>query len=361
MVSAVTSAGSAIVDTATDGVGRSKGLHRVASSWQKARESSQTGNTPRRRGHLLSLTTLAAIQIMRLSPQPRYRFYGTPRNYLDVSAAILSGRIGRDGIGVGRLEQRVCEWMHTSYALALPQARLGLYLALRCLIHPGQAVIVSPYTFYEVINTVIYAGGRPVFTDIDPLTCGIDARQLEEQIDSSTGAVIATYMHGLAVDIEAIAELCRFKGVALIEDAAQCLGGRVGGRFVGTFGDVGVLSFSIKKNVNTFIGGMSVTADKRLQKGMNAVLSRFATEKAGRFLKQVGMSLLGDFLTAPLLFHLLTFPLYRYLILGKGGRLETLLRKEGHPALRQELPEHYKRRMTGLQAHLAELEAQTRK
>jgi dTDP-4-amino-4,6-dideoxygalactose transaminase len=302
---------------------------------------------------------------MQLSPQPQFRYYGTPRNYLDIAAAVIAGRVKEGRDAPDRLERQVGDWMGAAHVLALSQARLGLFLALRHLIRPGQTVIVSPYTYYEVINMVICAGGRPVFADIDPATCGMAVHRLEDRINSDTGAVIFSYMHGLSGDIEAIAEVCRSRGIVLIEDAAQCLGGRVGGRYVGTFGRVGVFSFSMKKNVNAFFGGMAVTADKELHNAMTATISRFATEKFTRLLGRVGMCLVGDLLKAPLLFQQLTFPLLRYDFLRHNGKLEVLLRNDGQPALRSKLPEMYQRRMTGLQARLvlrqlADLERHTR-
>jgi dTDP-4-amino-4,6-dideoxygalactose transaminase len=289
---------------------------------------------------------------MYLTPQPRFRFYGTPKNYLAVAAAILTGQIGRESDDLDHAERRVCEWLGAQHALALPQARVGIYLALRCLIRPRQAVILSPYTFFEVVNMVVCAGGRPVFADIELDTCNIDARQVEHLIDNDTGAVIATHLHGLACDIKMISEVCRAKGVALIEDAAHCFGGRMNGRHVGTFGDVGIFSFSLKKNVNAFYGGMAITSNKDLRDRMAEKVTKFPTEYTGRLLRRAGKCLLGDIMTTPPLFQLFTFPLFRFDFLRNGGKVAKLLQKKSQPVLCREFPEHYKRRMTSLQARL---------
>lgn len=294
------------------------------------------------------------INNMMLTPQPRFRFYGAPRNYWDFASALLTGRIGRDKALPSRLEKRICGLFGVPLAQSLPQARLGLYLAMRYLIRPGQTVLVSPYTYYEVINMVICAGGRPVFVDVEPSTCCIDARQLAKRIDDNTGAVIVSYIHGLVGDIEAIAQICRSRGVALIEDAAQCFGARVGGRYVGTFGDIGVYSFSHKKNVNAFLGGIAVTANQALHDSMATALKRFRRQEAGALLGRFCGCLLGELATAPFIFQAVTFPLVRYDILRRGGRIAALLWKENRPVLRRELPEKIKRRMNGLQAQIAE-------
>lgn len=289
---------------------------------------------------------------MYLTPKPRFKFYGTPKNCLAVAAAALTGKIGRDSDGLDHVERRVCEWLGVRHVIPLPQARIGIYLALRYLIRPGQAVILSPYTFFEVVNMVVCAGGRPVFADIEADNCNIDARQVEHLIDNDTGAVIATHMHGLACDIKKISEVCRAKGVALIEDAAHCFGGRINGRHVGTFGDVGVFSFSLKKNVNAFYGGIAITGNKELRDWMAEKLTRFPNEDIGRLLRRAGQCLLGNIMTTQPLFQLFTFPLIRFDFLHNGGKVAKFLRKGNQPVLHHKLPEHFKRRMTNLQAQL---------
>jgi len=263
----------------------------------------------------------------------------------------LIGQTSRGGRHVADIEQQVAERTGSPHAIALPQARLGLYLALLNLIRPGQKVVLSPYTIYDVINMVVCAGGYPVFADIEPETCNIDARQVESLIDDSTGAVMATHLHGLACDIERIAEVCRARNVPLIEDAAQCFGGRVNGRHVGTFGDFGVFSFSLNKNVNALYGGMAIMRDQGLHERISEALSTFPPEDNVRLLRQAAKCLLGDLATAPLVFPL-TFRLIRGDYLSGDRVISKLLRHTDTSVLRRELPDHYRRRMTNVQARL---------
>ena len=215
---------------------------------------------------------------MQLSPQARFRFYGSPRNFRDLLVAVLSGRVQRSAGDIADLERRFAEWIGSSHALAMPQGRVALYAALRSLIRPGQNVILSPYTIYDVVNMVISAGGRPVFADVEVETCNIDPLEVERLIDDETGAVVVTHLHGLVCDVERVAAICRDRGVALIEDCAQCLGGRAHGRRAGTFGDVGVFSFSRAKNVNAFYGGMAITNDRSVHERMAETILRFPFE-----------------------------------------------------------------------------------
>src|ERR1700744_2090549 len=122
-------------------------------------------------------------------PQPRFRFYGSPSNYLTAARDYLTGRVTR-GDDVTALEDRVQRQLDVAHALCVPQGRFGLYLALKELIRPGQNVILSPYTIFDIVNMVLCAGGRPQFADIDPATCNIDIRHVAELIDDNTGAVL---------------------------------------------------------------------------------------------------------------------------------------------------------------------------
>jgi dTDP-4-amino-4,6-dideoxygalactose transaminase len=219
------------------------------------------------------------------------------------------------------------------------------------LIRPGQKVVLSPYTIYDVINMVVCAGGYPVFADIEPETCNIDARQVESLVDDQTGAVIATHLHGLACDIERIAEVCRARKVPLIEDAAQCFGGRVSGKHVGTFGAVGVFSFSLNKNVNALYGGMAIMRDEGLRHRLAEALATFPPEDNVRLLRQAVKCLLGDLATAPPVFPL-AFRLIRGDYLRGDRVISKLLRHTDTSVLRRELPDLYRRRMTNAQARL---------
>lgn len=293
---------------------------------------------------------------MRLSPQPRTRFYGSRKIFPALALRLFRGRL-RQGHGpLSDLAHRVAETTGAGHALCVAQARLGLFLALRALISPGQKVILSPYTIFDVVNMVICAGGRPVFADLERGTCHIDATQIERLIDRETGAVIATHLNGLVCDIERIAEICRANGVALIEDAAQCFGGRLGGRHVGTFGDVGIFSFSRAKNVNTIFGGMVVTDDGALHRTIADAMAAYPYEDTSRLIGKAAHSLLGCISTGPVVFQAFTFPLFRYDCLRDGRLVDRLVQAESQTTAMPVLPDHYERRMTPLQAELALLQ-----
>src|SRR5688572_19162810 len=194
------------------------------------------------------------------APRPRYRLYSAPGSYLRVAREVLLGRSAR-GPGIEELEARLMAFSSVPRAVCMPSARVGIFLVLKNLIRPGQEVVLSPYTIADVVNMVICAGGVPVFADVERSTCNIDPKSVARLIGPRTGAVLATHLHGLCCDLEPLSRLCREKGIPLVEDAAQAFGASLDGRRAGTWGQAGVYSFGMYKNVNAIFGGAVVTSD----------------------------------------------------------------------------------------------------
>ncbi|MDA5286782.1 DegT/DnrJ/EryC1/StrS family aminotransferase [Streptomyces sp. NPDC054904] len=141
----------------------------------------------------------------------------------------------------------------------------GLFLALECLdLEEGDEVVLPSLSFLAAANAVLAAGARPVFCDVDPRTLNPDAAHIESALTERTKAVIVLHYGGYPGDVKAIAELCRDRGVTLVEDAACSAGSRVDGRAVGTFGDLAMWSFDAMKVMVTGDGGMLYVRDPEL-------------------------------------------------------------------------------------------------
>jgi dTDP-4-amino-4,6-dideoxygalactose transaminase len=291
---------------------------------------------------------------MDFSPRPRFRYYGIPQIYATIIRQGAFGKLLNKGEDESAsLARRVADLTGSANAICLPQARVGLYLAVRYLVRPGQNVILSPYTYFDVVNMVICAGARPVFGDVEPGTCNLDPAAVERLIDQDTGAVIATHLNGVICDIERISDLCRARGVAIVEDAAQCFGGQAADRHVGTFGDVGVFSLSHAKNVNALFGGIALMRDDAAHDYFAKVLSDFPPERWTRLLKRAAICFASDALSSSVVFPLLTFPFLRYDHLRGRQAGERMVQTHNRPVLRTRFPETYRQRMSSLQATLA--------
>jgi perosamine synthetase len=260
--------------------------------------------------------------MLNFGPNPKNRLYTNLNSYLTFLSYILADLF----------EKKLSERFSSDRAICVYQCRLGIYLAVKALIKPGQEVILSPYTIVDVINMVIFAGGRPVFADVDRLTCNISVAEVERLITPNTGAVLITHLHGLAAEAHRIKEICDRSNIPIIEDAAQSFGVKEQGKPVGTIGDVGVFSFEMHKNVPTWLGGVVVTnrQDQKVKKG-----------------------LIHDLASIPVLFQFLTYPLLRFSYLNNVEFINSRVRRkpqESKPTT--ELPDIYKSQFTPLQASL---------
>jgi perosamine synthetase len=288
---------------------------------------------------------------MLASPQPRFRFYNGFRNYRQVLRDVALGRVFK-GDAVEQAERRVAEWLDVAEVILTPQGRYAIYLGLCETIKPGQQVIMSPYTLYDVVNMVVAANGVPCFADTEEHTCNISAKEVERLIGPQTGAVLVTHLHGLVASLDPIQKICDRHGVPLLEDACQAFGARQGDRKAGTIGTMGFFSCGRAKNINAFLGGMIATNDLVKSARIRRRLAELPYEDSTRLLKRISHCAFGQVLTSPLIFSSFTYRIIRH---GALNGIEAVTRQfntEINPVLRKHIPERYERRMSQMQARL---------
>lgn len=287
------------------------------------------------------------------APMPRFRPYTTATTYRSILSELASGGWDK-GDDIAGLERTICDRFGTPHALAAPQARVAIHLAIKAAIrHSGRRrIVMSPYTVFDVVNMVVSAGGEPVFADLDPGTCNMAADDAEKLIDDGTAAVMVTHIHGLATDIGRLRALCDSAGVLLIEDAAQAFGTTADGRQVGLFGELGIFSFGLAKNVNSFLGGMVVSKNAVLDGFMREELSTWPMIDRSRLLREVVFGLMTDLVLHPLIFKSFSYWLFRLGYLRDIEFINKRVTVEDDPVLRREIPGRYKVRMSPAQARL---------
>ncbi|MEN2985333.1 MAG: DegT/DnrJ/EryC1/StrS family aminotransferase [Thermodesulfovibrionaceae bacterium] len=165
------------------------------------------------------------------------------------------------GKNVKAFEEEVKNYLDVKEAVAVASGTDALHLALKALgIGKGDEVVTTPFTFFATIEAILYVGATPVFVDIDEETYNINPDLIEEKITSNTKAVLAVHIFGAPADMIKIKTVADKYGIYLVEDAAQAFGAMIGGRKVGSIGDVGCFSFYPSKNLGCFgDGGMVVT------------------------------------------------------------------------------------------------------
>ncbi len=147
------------------------------------------------------------------------------------------------------------------YAVATSSGTSALQLALLAHgIGPGDEVIVTPLSFIATANAIIHTGARPVFADIDE-TLNLSPEAAEAAITNRTRAILPVHLHGCAADLDALSEIARGWGVAVIQDACQAVGAEFRGQPLGAYGTA-VYSFYATKNITTGEGGMVTTDDE---------------------------------------------------------------------------------------------------
>lgn len=153
------------------------------------------------------------------------------------------------------------------YAISVANGTLGLYCALLALeIGPGDEVLVPDMTFIASANAVIMAGAKPVLCDIDQHSLGISIKSLSSKLSNKTKAIMPVHLYGNTAEMDFILKFAKEHNLKVIEDASQGVGVHYKGRHVGTFGDIGVLSYYGNKTITTAEGGMIITNDEDLAK-----------------------------------------------------------------------------------------------
>ena len=167
-----------------------------------------------------------------------------------------------------------------AHCRAVANGTAALHMALLALeVGRGDEVIIPSLTFVADVNVVNLVGATPKLADATSLDdWNMSLESVEKQITENTKAVIVVHYAGYPCrDITAISQLCRDKGIGLIEDVAHAPGATVDGKVCGTFGDVGCFSFFSNKNLSIGEGGMVSTLDVELNKKLGYLRSHGMT------------------------------------------------------------------------------------
>ncbi|MDD5474939.1 MAG: DegT/DnrJ/EryC1/StrS family aminotransferase [Syntrophales bacterium] len=165
---------------------------------------------------------------------------------------------------VAEFERAFAEYLRVSHTLGVTSGSAALKVALTALdVGPGDEVIVPAFDFIATYEAVLEVGAIPVMTDIDD-TFNLDPKAIEGRLSPCTKAIIPVHMCGAPARIEEIMVLARKHNLLVLEDNAQACGGSVAGKMLGTFGDMGIMSFDFFKTITTGEGGMVVTDSKHL-------------------------------------------------------------------------------------------------
>jgi dTDP-4-amino-4,6-dideoxygalactose transaminase len=182
-------------------------------------------------------------------------------------------------------ETEFAAFIGTKYALAVSSGTAALHTALAALgVGPGDEVILPAYFWVSCAAAIVNLGAIPVLADIDETFC-MDPQAAEKQITPRTRGILLVHMSGAPGDAEAIQRVAKAHNLFLLEDCAQCAGGSIRGRKVGSFGDMAIFSFQMNKNMTAGEGGAIVTNDQSLyQKAFANHDLGYARDENGRLI-----------------------------------------------------------------------------
>lgn len=207
----------------------------------------------------------------------------TAQDMTTVRETMIRNEVSSVGASVNEFSRRLENYLSSPrrpiYAVPVVSGTAALELSLRLAgVLPGDLVITTPISFIATCNAIHNVGATPVFVDIHPFDLRMDITSLNHLITvrgepregqlyiggKRVAACVPVYALGLPWDSRPIVQMCSRYGIAVVEDAAEALGSMVGACQVGTFGDIGILSFNGNKVITTGGGGAIITRDKKL-------------------------------------------------------------------------------------------------
>ncbi len=189
----------------------------------------------------------------------------------EVLQAFSDNWIAPVGPHLTEFENQITSYIGMDHAVALSSGTAAIHLALIMMgVERGDEVLCSSFTFCGSCNPIVYQGATPVFIDSESDTWNMCPETLEKAIEDrikqtnkKPKAMIVVHLYGMPAKMDQILEISQKYDIPIIEDAAEALGSVYNGQMLGSFGDIGILSFNGNKIITTSGGGMLVTNTKK--------------------------------------------------------------------------------------------------
>jgi UDP-2-acetamido-2-deoxy-ribo-hexuluronate aminotransferase len=178
------------------------------------------------------------------------------------------------GPEVQELEQKLAVFTESKHCITVASGTEALLISLMALgIQPGDEVITTPFTFAATAEVIVLLGAKPVFVDIEPDTCNIDASLIEAKITGRTKAIMPVSLYGQPADMDEINAIAAYHGnIPVIEDAAQSFGATYKGKRSCNLSTIGCTSFFPSKPLGCYgDGGAIFTNDEGLAQAMREI------------------------------------------------------------------------------------------
>ncbi len=208
-----------------------------------------------------------------------FESYADEKDIEAVTNVIKRGTYWTNGLEIEEFEKKIAEFLEMKNAIAFNSGTSALYANLLANNITSGEVIVPSFTFPATINSVIFAGAKPVFADIEEKTLGLDSKDVEKKITENTKAIMPIHFAGAVTkDIKNLRKIADDHNLLLIEDNAQSLGAKLDGKKAGSFGHSSATSFCFNKIITTGEGGMVITNSDEVASKLKMIRSHGRAE-----------------------------------------------------------------------------------
>lgn len=200
----------------------------------------------------------------------------------EIEKALASNWLAPAGSCLAEFEQALCEATGFRYAVALSSGTAAIHLGLKVLgVGSGDTVLASTLTFVGAINPITYLGAKPVFVDSEAHSWNMAIAMTQQYLDAeSAQAILPTHLFGMPADVKSLERIGQSRQIPVLHDLAECIGGRVEAKKIGTLVQRGILSFNGNKMITTSGGGAFMTNDRE---EANQVLHLATQAKSGGY------------------------------------------------------------------------------
>lgn len=176
-------------------------------------------------------------------------------------------KINNSKLIVRKFENKFSSLIGTGEVTSFASARMCFYAVMKAIgVKENDEVILNGSTCAVMVNAVIRIGAVPVFSDISPITFGSSPEGIKQVLTSKSKLIVAQHSFGIPCEIKKIRKLAKSKNIFLLEDCALSVGSKYMNKKVGTFSDASIFSTDRSKPINSIIGGLVYTEDKKLHK-----------------------------------------------------------------------------------------------
>lgn len=203
-----------------------------------------------------------------------------------VLEAIRSSWIAPSGPFVKRFEDALATKLSIDHVIATNTGTAAIEVGLKLLgVKAGDLVLCSTFTFIATATPIKHLGARIIFLDCDKDYWQLNLDLLEETLETQAKkndlpkVLVVANIYGSSCQMDRVLEICKQYNVSILEDAAECIGGTYKDRYIGTWGDIGILSFNGNKMITTSAGGAILCKDPHLMQRARHLIAQAKINK----------------------------------------------------------------------------------